>query len=389
MVSPIAVLFSALLFLSALLWLRRSMQRTFDQQLAEQREVITQELKALLDPLRRDTIKVNDLVNLVLLIDRQSQRQEDLATEVTQIRRQLGSQQALVGTTQESVARLERVLAGPSMRGRLGERLVEQQLQLLPGEWVARNVLFPDGRVVEFALRTPTGRLIPIDSKWTATELLDRYGQTEDDVGKRKIEGQIQQVVIIRALEVTKYLDEHRTIGFCIAAVPDPVFQFCHAIQPYLIRKNVVLISYSLLVPYILVLINLLFTSDQAERTIQAAHTIKRTLLYIEEIQQHIDRQVRRTFDNVKLVQNQHLSYNQQLAFVIDKARHIQQELDEIQQFMPGTLNPLNIAELSTMPNTLQYHLSQVRESLLGLNSIYSESQLSYDGKTPEHSTDP
>jgi len=64
----------------------------------------------------------------------------------------------------ESLRRLEAVVAGSSTRGAAGERILERALSQLPPDLLERNVAF-GGRVVEYALRLPGGRLLPIDSK--------------------------------------------------------------------------------------------------------------------------------------------------------------------------------------------------------------------------------
>jgi DNA recombination protein RmuC len=59
-------------------------------------------------------------------------------------------------------------------------------------------------------------------------------------------------VVLDRAAEIKKYIDPNLTSNFGIAAVPDSVFELCSEILPDLIQLNVVLISYSMFQPYLL-----------------------------------------------------------------------------------------------------------------------------------------
>ena len=175
--------------------------------------------------------------------------------------------------------------------------------------------------------------------------------------------------MINRAKEVLKYLDKHRTIGFCIAAVPDPVFEHCLEIQPLLVKSNIVLISYSLLVPYILILVKLFLSNAQATQALQVSHVLTRSLLHIEQIQQTIDTQVRRPLDEVRLQQTQYLSYNQQLQTMYTKLHQVQNELDQMQRSMPSAINTLSNTDMASIPNTLQHQLAQLRESILDITS--------------------
>jgi len=153
-------------------------------------------------------------------------------------------------STAESVTQLQRIFASSQSLGAFGEYLVAEQLKFLPPEWIARNVPFPNDTKVEFALRTPIGKLIPIDSKFVATERLKRLDVTYDLKERTELVKKIQLETFVRAKEVLKYRDDHRTIGFCIVAVPDRAFECSHKLQPLLAKQNIALISYSLLVPY-------------------------------------------------------------------------------------------------------------------------------------------
>jgi DNA recombination protein RmuC len=107
-------------------------------------------------------------------------------------------------------------------------------------------------KVVEFGIRLPNGLVLPIDSKWAASSLLEEFVICEDLKKRQKITSQIQSVVLDRAAEIKKYIDPNLTSNFGIAAVPDSVFELCSEILPDLIQLNVVLISYSMFQPYLL-----------------------------------------------------------------------------------------------------------------------------------------
>lgn len=329
----------------------------------------------LIDTLREDVFLMRLFAAQVEKVEKQtaqllvalSREQGSTLERLKNLDQQLESHSRQLRSITESVGMFERVLAGPSLKGRLGERIVEQQLQILPGDWIARNVRFSDGRVVEFALRMPDGKIVPIDSKWTSTPLLDLHGQQTDETIRRQLEDRIRNDVTTRALEVLKYLDKDRTLSFCIAAVPDAVFQICQPIQAFLAARHIVLVSYSLLVPYIIMLVDFANSNIQAARLLQTSTSLKRTLFDIQMLQQEIDTKIRKTFDGVQLQQSHHISYNQRLQAVAERLKRLEEEIVSLRSDIPGTLNPMDPAELSQIPKGLKVRLDQLRESIASL----------------------
>lgn len=260
--------------------------------------------------------------------------------------------------------RLDRILSGAQSKGALGEKIVSKQLEQLPPEWISRNEKFSDRKVVEFCLRAPNGQLVPIDSKWAATELLDQLGQVNDKELQNAIVRRIRREVSDRALEARKYLDKHRTMGFCIVAVPDPVFAYCLDVQPRLIVADIVLISYSLLIPYILLLIKFFWTSVQSAQALQVSHVLNRSILQIAQIQQDIDTQVRGPIDDVKFQQSQYVLYTQQLQAACAKLNQIQNELNAVQSLLPDGIPTIPHDKLSSISDNLQQSLKSLREDI-------------------------
>ena len=149
----------------------------------------------------------------------------------------------------------EKILSGNQSKGALGEQFVAERLLNLPHEWYQRNVILPGG-TVEFALRTPNKRWIPIDSQWANTILINKVEKASTQLQRNSFRAEIHQAINNYALTAQKYVDKEHTLGFCIVAIPDAIFNLCVDIQPDLTSRNIVLISYSLLVPYILLIFN-------------------------------------------------------------------------------------------------------------------------------------
>ena len=152
------------------------------------------------------------------------------------------------------VRRLEHVIAGAQSKGAAGEHLVEQILASLPPEWIERDYTIGGGRV-EFALRLPNQLIVPIDSKWPSTAVLQELHDETDPARLGKLRAQVERMVLDKAREVTTYLEPGTTAGFAIAAVPDGVFSVCHRAPAEALKDRVAIVSYSLLVPYLLIVI--------------------------------------------------------------------------------------------------------------------------------------
>ena len=163
----------------------------------------------------------------------------------------LRARQDVESRTAESVRRLEMVIAGTQGKGVAGENIIEAVFAQLPPEWQVRDFHVAN-RVVEFGLRLPNRLILPIDSKWPATSLVERFAGCEDDLERRRLKAEIDRAVLAKAREVRRYLDPRLTADFGIAVLPDAVFELCSTVQCEALQMNVVLVGYSMFVPYLL-----------------------------------------------------------------------------------------------------------------------------------------
>ena len=77
-----------------------------------------------------------------------------------------------------SIRRLEAIIAGTQSKGLAGENILEMVFAKRPAEWQVRNFRV-GGRPVEFGLRLLNNLILPIDSKWAATNLLEQFVAAE------------------------------------------------------------------------------------------------------------------------------------------------------------------------------------------------------------------
>ncbi len=170
-----------------------------------------------------------------------------------------------------ALRRLEAVLAGSKSLGTAGENIIAESLAAFPDAMVARQARI-NGKVVEFALRLPNGKLVPIDSKWPASSVLGPEDAL-DAPGRERRQAEIERQVRLRVREARAYIDIGKTTPWVIAAIPDSAFQACRASLAQASKSQVVVIPYSMALPYLITLYHLYlqFSRDIDSERLQAA----------------------------------------------------------------------------------------------------------------------
>ena len=116
---------------------------------------------------------------------------------------------------------------------------------------------------MEFGLRLHNGLVLPIDSKWVATHLLEQLGATDDPEKRQTLKAEIESVVLGKAKDVRRYIDPNVTVNFAIAAVPDAVYDLCGGVHAEVFKLNVMLVSFSMFVPYLLLVFQTTLKNSQ------------------------------------------------------------------------------------------------------------------------------
>ena len=193
----------------------------------------------------------------------------------------------------DSLRRLETIVAGSGSRGAAGEGILSRALSQLPPDLLETNAAF-GGRVVEYALRLPGGRLLPIDCKWTSAASLERLETTDDAGERRRLLDQVARDVRGRIREVTKYLDPERTWSLAVLAVPDAV----HAAAPQTHaegwREGVLVVPWSLALPFLLVLYRLSVRFGAAPETGELRVGLSRLAEILRQMDETVEGRVSR-----------------------------------------------------------------------------------------------
>jgi DNA recombination protein RmuC len=155
-------------------------------------------------------------------------------------------------SARDSLHRLETAFLGASSRGRAGENVVWEALSALPPDMVDSGFRV-NGKVVEFSLRLPDGRRLPVDSKWTAAAELEAL-EAADGEDRRRLAQTVERAVAARAREVSKYLDPAATTPFAVAAIPDGAYDVLRKAHLDAFAVGVLLVPYSSALPVLLAL---------------------------------------------------------------------------------------------------------------------------------------
>ena len=157
---------------------------------------------------------------------------------------------------QASARRIESVLLGSRTRGAAGENILQDAFRQFPPEMIDMNFRV-NGKVVEYALVLANGKRLPIDSKWPSPELIDRLADEPDAARQSAIVQEIERTLRLKVRDVRQYIDPAATLAFAVAAVPDPVFNACRRAHLEAYREGVILMPYSMTIPYVLALFRL------------------------------------------------------------------------------------------------------------------------------------
>ena len=182
--------------------------------------------------------------------------------DLTELHTHAKARQELEQRTAESIRHLEAIITGTQTKGTAGENILEVVFAKLPPDWQVRNFRVGD-KTVEFGLRLPNGLVLPIDSKWPATHLLEQFTACDDIAEQQRLKTKIEKVVLNMAKEVRKYIDPNVTVNFGVAAVPDAIYDLCSSVHADVFQLNVMLVSYSMFIPYLLLVFQTILKTSQ------------------------------------------------------------------------------------------------------------------------------
>lgn len=245
------------------------------------------------------------------------QRDLSLSAKETQkvidnIKTDYDARKAIFEQLRVSVGKIEDTISGTKRRGEAGENILQEIFKAFPPDMVAKNFRIA-GKEVEFALVLSDGKVVAVDSKWTAQNLLVQLAQEKEQAQQQTLINKIENEINKRVGEVAQYIDPVRTVPWAVAAIPDAAFSVCRRAHLDAYKKGVILIPYCLVLPYLLTLFNL---------HLQYAGSIDVENLqhYIMDIKRHLE-QMELTLENsivraVKMIDNAASDYRQALGSI-------------------------------------------------------------------------
>lgn len=279
-------------------------QELLAQHLGQVQESLTGNLAAAQQGLRSEIVQTRELVAQIQAADQVREKREQEAWG--------------------ALKRLETVLAGTKSRGIAGENILGTILAQLPAELRETNLVI-NNKPVEFALRLPHGRLLPIDSKWPALAPLERLQETEDPAARRALAEEIQAEVKKKVREVTKYLDPDRTIQLGVLAVPDAVFELCVEAHVEAFKQGIVIISYTQAIPYLLSLLQVILRFGSEIDTARLSQALTTIADALEKMDSEVDGRLSRA---ITQLQNSREELKGQLSRARQGARGVHAETE-------------------------------------------------------------
>ena len=144
-------------------------------------------------------------------------------------------------------------LASVDLSKSVGELNLIRSVLFVPPSMLASDFRV-NGKVVEFGLRLPDGRRLPIDSKWSAVAELEAMEAEEDPTRRDACARKVEKSVSARAKEVGQYIDTSVTAPVAVAAVPDAAYQVLSRAHTEAFMRGVVIVPYSSALPIIMFL---------------------------------------------------------------------------------------------------------------------------------------
>ncbi len=151
---------------------------------------------------------------------------------------------------------IESVMRGSKTKGIAGENIVREILKIFPHGSIVYDFKL-GSKVVEFAIKLPDGRILPLDSKIVAAEELTELSTCTDETVKLRLIQKIELAVLKKAREVREYISPPVTYERAIMALPDAIY---YLLKDSVVRAHeygVLVIPYSMTVPYILTFLDL------------------------------------------------------------------------------------------------------------------------------------
>jgi len=155
-----------------------------------------------------------------------------------------------------SIKNIESLFRGSKSKGMAGENILREIFKLFPPELIIFDYRI-EGRPVEFGLKLPDGRIVPMDSKVVALEEINKLDTEQDENMRQRLIKKIELEVAKKIKEVSAYVHPPVTWDRALMMIPDALYSILKESFARAYSQSVILIPYSMAVPYILTFLDL------------------------------------------------------------------------------------------------------------------------------------
>lgn len=236
----------------------------------------------------------------------------DARALVEQIRTDYSARRLLDEELRAATLRIEAVVTGHQASGLAGEHILAASLKQFPAGMIDQDFRI-DGKVVEYALVLPNGKRLAIDSKWVGGALLERLAGLPVGPEREEVADEIERLLQKRVKEAAQYINPSLTLPWAVAAVPDAAYALCRKAHVEGYRAGVILVPYSLVVPYLLTLYRLQLQYVHAVDEERLENTLAQAERALESLDRLLDNSVAR---GATMIQNAY-SESQKLVGIL------------------------------------------------------------------------
>lgn len=254
-----------------------TIQRDFSEELARNRETVSALQAGLEQGTGVQELIRNDLSEAKSALQKISEENKDKSVFQDQMKK--------------SLTVLENLMRETSPTGASGENLLYQALSSFPRDMISLNCRINE-KVVELALKMPDGKLLPIHSKFRDADLLGQLEESPEGEERVDLVARTESYVGTLVREVSSYIDTTQTEPMAILALPDSVYSMLQKAHFDAFRHKVVLMSYSLSLPYLLTLLNLQSQMAGRKSVREILSQLSRVSLIVDRIGQTLDSQM-------------------------------------------------------------------------------------------------
>ena len=157
---------------------------------------------------------------------------------------------------QSSVKNIESLFRGSKSKGTAGENILREIFKLFPPELIVFDYRI-EGKPVEFGLKLPDSRIVPMDSKVIAIEEMSKLETEQDEDVRARLIKKVELEVAKKIKEVSAYIHPPITWDRALMLIPDALYSVLKESFARAYSQSVILIPYSMAVPYILTFLDL------------------------------------------------------------------------------------------------------------------------------------